>query len=143
MYVQWSPLFEIGVPALDDQHRQLAERINDLHAAHGTAADPLGRGVFPILNGLVRYAEEHFRDEERLMASARYPGLARQRREHEAFLGRVFALAERLERGDAELSDDLFAFLRGWLLDHILGEDRKLAGFLGDREARSGPPEAR
>lgn len=66
MYVQWSPLFEIGVPALDDQHRQLAE-----------------------------------------------------------------------------LSDDLFAFLRGWLLDHILGEDRKLAGFLGDREARSGPPEAR
>ncbi len=134
-YLQWSPAFDLGVPALDGQHRTLVDRINELHQATGGPAE----GMFRVLNGLVRYAEEHFREEEARMASVRYPGLPRQRREHEGFLTTVFALAERLARDDPELGEELLGFLKDWLLDHILHEDRTFARFLEER-APAAPP---
>lgn len=94
--------------------------------------------VFTVLNRLVRYAEEHFRTEEALMEAGRYPELGRQRIEHERFLRKVFALAERLERGEAEVGDEVMAFLKAWLLGHILQEDKKLEAFFEGRGLPAG-----
>lgn len=129
-YVPWSPLYEIEVPRIDEQHRGLASLVSEFHAA---CAEGCGRErVFPLLNRLVRYAEEHFRDEEALMGAGRYPDLLRQRREHEKLTVAIFALAERYERGEAEITDEVMAFLKAWLIDHILREDKKLEGFFRD-----------
>jgi len=125
MFIQWSPAFELGIPRIDSEHRHLASIVNAFHEAD--RAGP-GRGkVFPALNLLVKYVEVHFRSEEALMEAGRYPELVRHRREHEKLTEQIFRLAERYEAGDAEVSAAVMDFLKHWLLDHILREDKKMA----------------
>ena len=135
-YVPWSPLYEIGVARIDEQHRGLAALVSEFYTAREEGS---GRErVFPLLNRLVRYAEEHFRDEESLMGSGRYPELLRHRREHEKLTVEIFALAERYERGAAEITEEVMAFLKAWLIEHILREDKKLEAFFRDRGLPTG-----
>ncbi|MBI5013888.1 MAG: hemerythrin family protein [Deltaproteobacteria bacterium] len=136
VYVPWSPLYEIGVSRIDEQHRGLAALISEFHAALG--AGKAREQVFPVLNRLVRYVEEHFRDEEALMEAGHYPELLRQRREHEKLTLEIFALAERSQRGDAEITEEVMEFLKSWLVDHILHQDKKLEGFFRDRGVPAG-----
>jgi hemerythrin len=131
MFIEWSPAFDIEVPRIDRQHRRLAELVNEFHAACGKGRVP--GVVFTVLNGLVRYVEEHFRSEEALMTEVRYPELLRHRREHERLTLEIFALNEKLEAGDVEISQETMAFLKRWLLDHILQSDRKLGEYVQER----------
>jgi hemerythrin len=132
MYIQWSPLFEVGVPLIDEQHRRLFGIVNLFHEAYagGNGHDR----VYGVLNQLVRYVEEHFQSEETLMEQARYPDLARQRREHDTLARRIFELTEEHEAGSLEVSGEVMKFLKRWLLDHILHQDKKLEDFFRARE---------
>lgn len=127
MFLQWSEVFEIGVPRIDGEHRHLVGIVNAFHQIHRSGA---GRDkVFPVLNLLVKYVEVHFQSEERLMEVAKYPDLLRHRREHDKLTEQIFALAEKYEAGEAEITDQVMEFLKHWLLDHILQLDKKLAPF--------------
>jgi len=135
-YVPWSPIYDIGVGRIDHQHRGLAGLLNEFHAAVTAGAGK--EHVFPVLNRLVRYVEEHFRDEEALMEAGHYPERLRQRREHEKLTVEIFSLAERYERGEAEITEDVLEFMKSWLLDHVLHEDKKLEGFFRDKGIPAG-----
>jgi len=122
-YITWSEVFSVGVPELDAQHRRLVELINDFHGAQEA-----GSGVatlFGVLNGLVACAEQHFAAEERRMEETHYPDLLRHRREHDRLVREIFELHRRYERGQPDTAEDTMAFLRAWLLDHILGCDKQ------------------
>ncbi len=134
MFITWGPLFEIGVPEIDRQHEHLVSLVNAFYDAHEAGASPAE--VFSTLNRLVQYVEEHFASEEALMNRARYPDLARHRVEHEKLIRQIFDLNERLEAGTASVDDEVMAFLKGWLVDHLLHEDRKV----GEHLARTGIP---
>lgn len=131
MYFQWSSAFNIGVPRIDRQHQKLADLLNELHESSAQAGSHAS--VYPVLNALVRYAEEHFRGEEALMEETRYPELMRQRREHEKFSFAVFALNERLQAREEETADEALSFVKNWLLDHILQMDRRMGDYVQDR----------
>ena len=136
MYFQWSEAFEIGVRRIDRQHEKLAGLVNAFHEAYvGGGSREL---VFPLLNRLVRYVEEHFACEESLMEATWYPELTKQKRAHEALTLKIFALADRYEHGDDAITDETMNFLRSWLFDHILQVDRKMGEYV---QARGVPPD--
>jgi hemerythrin len=124
MFVIWSPLFEINVPRIDHEHRNLAEILNEFHRAHAEGHER--EQCFHTLNRLVQYVEEHFSSEETLMREARYPEFMKHRVEHDKLTKRIFELNEGLADGDDVISDDLLEFLKKWLIDHILHTDMKL-----------------
>ena len=128
MFIQWSPAFELGIPRIDAEHRHLTGIVNAFYEAYraGTGREK----TFPVLNLLVKYVDVHFRSEERLMEAGRYPELLRHRREHEKLTEQIFELAEKYEVGDSEISFAVMQFLKHWLLDHILQEDKKIADHL-------------
>ena len=78
----------------------------------------------------MQYGEQHCHAEELLMAEVHYPALSRHRREHERLTLEIAFLEEQLEAGDVELDDETLAFLKRWLLDHILEFDRKLGEYV-------------
>lgn len=128
-FMSWSPALETGIEAVDRQHQGLVGLVNAaaplLSRARG--ADPAE--VLPLLTGLADYAGTHFQTEEELMAEA---GLDprftdRHQANHARFANRVSALLTQANRGGAVHGEDLLAFLAGWLLYHILGEDQALA----------------
>lgn len=82
--LRWEPGLAVGVPAIDEQHRELFRQVNLMLAALGDerGAAEVGR----LLEYLGRYAVEHFAAEERLMRDSGYPEQEPHRREHVEFV---------------------------------------------------------
>ena len=68
----WGPKLWVGVKDIDDQHKKLVEIVNKLNdamvAGHGREV------IGPTLNELIRYTQQHFAAEERIMLSLDPPG---------------------------------------------------------------------
>ena len=119
----WSCNYSVGVKALDTQHMNLFEILNELHDAMRVGK---GRSVTgPLLENLVKYTKEHFACEERLMEAAGYPELAKHRAAHAALTEKVGAFMARHQKGDGSVNVDLLLFLRDWLKKHIEQEDKE------------------
>jgi len=126
---QWTPAIAVGLPQVDDQHRELFDRAGRFFATAGGVRQEAE--VAAALEYLDRYIRFHFSEEERLMESLGYPGLAAHREEHEAYARRLDGLGSQFEsEGDsAALMAALDGLLRLWLLEHISRADRLLAEF--------------
>lgn len=126
----WTPKYNVGVKALDDQHIVLVEILNELHAAilKGQAHDIAG----PLFKKLTDYVREHFTDEERLMEDTKYPGLAKQSAEHRALTAKVRQFIARYEQGDQAMYPQLQCFLVTWLHDHMLTVDKQYTQWMNE-----------
>ncbi|HZW12902.1 MAG TPA: bacteriohemerythrin [Noviherbaspirillum sp.] len=124
-YLKWSDDLAVGNTFIDHDHQKLIEMVNRLHAlmAEGKGKDVLGK----VLHNLISYTKEHFRREEDLMRTMRYPDLAAHHEEHEKLLNQVLDLHHKFENGTATLSIQVLHFLRDWLINHIGKSDKDLA----------------
>jgi hemerythrin-like metal-binding protein len=109
-------------------------------------ADPAD--VDSVLDGLTGYAQEHFSIEETIWAPALPAGtplLLSHEAEHAGFCTRVVAARAALRAADPDLRltrELLLLFLAGWLAEHILQSDRRLALVLQALERGLPLPEA-
>jgi len=129
--ITWKPSLETGHLKIDEQHRALTEAFNNLHTAmkQGKGQDELGR----TLGFLKQYTVEHFRMEEELMDRFEYPGVIEHKGIHGSLVSQVAELHQRFEEGRTALTLPVMDFLEGWLIEHIQGEDVRLAQFLKSR----------
>lgn len=118
----------MGVTKLDAQHGAFLGELNKLHAAmmRGQGKSVTG----PLLRNLIAGARQHFSEEEELMSSTGYPGLAHHSAEHQQFDRYLEELNARHEQGENSLSIPLLRFMRDWLSTHILQEDREYGPWL-------------
>lgn len=128
---QWKDAFALGIPLIDGEHRQFFEILERGTRAAREGATPTALAL--VLKELATYADVHFCHEEEALDRVGYPELAAQQAEHRAFL-------EDLARLEARESTTVLAALslmRGWLVDHILGSDRRYVAWLErDRPSR-------
>ncbi len=131
-YATWDPTLETGNELVDSQHKQLFELINELHDAivDGHALETQQS----ILDRLLAYAETHFLDEEKLMASVGYPELAAQQEMHREYTFETNRLAENARASEMVLPITLAVFLHEWLAKHIRIEDRKIGEYIRSQE---------
>jgi len=124
----WKPSLETGHAKIDEQHRGLADAYNNLYLAmkEGKGKDELGR----TLSFLRTCTIEHFCMEAELMDRFGYPGTLEHKGIHGSLLSQVEELCVRFEAGRMALTLPVTDFLEGWLIDHIQGEDVRLAQFL-------------
>ncbi len=129
-WITWDQTLELGNAMMDAEHRQLVELVNQLAKAiiNRVSAD----AYEALLNDLLRHAQEHFADEERLMTEHRYPFADEHRAEHQRLI-KDFKEHRTKFGGNGELSISLLYFFDQWLTRHILGSDRDLAGFLATK----------
>ena len=124
-HLAWSEEFELGIDAMDDEHRQLVQLVNEfqqaLSAGHG------GDAMATVFDSLLEYTVEHFQHEERIMAKAGYPATDIHKKRHRELTQQVMALNKDKRYVFPENVGD---FLSHWLTDHIMGTDRELAKFL-------------
>ncbi|TBW37224.1 bacteriohemerythrin [Siculibacillus lacustris] len=132
-FFYWNPSFEIGIAAVDAQHRRLVDLVNAL------AATITDGGKLPqaeaLLTDLMRYAGEHFADEERLMIGVALADAEFDRhcQSHRAFETKVREIARRSDLMQADVAEEVLEFLTTWLVSHILVSDRKIATALQGR----------
>lgn len=133
MAMEWKDEYSVGNDHIDAQHRELFRRFNALIEA---CRESRGREkVGELLSYLDEYVENHFADEEALMIVRGYPGLEKQRREHEEFRGELKKLKGILaaEGASVHLTVTTNEAVLQWLIRHIRKTDAALAAFLRDR----------
>ncbi|HKJ77385.1 MAG TPA: bacteriohemerythrin [Gammaproteobacteria bacterium] len=127
-FYHWSDTLKVGHAAIDGDHRRLVSLVNQLHDAMkaGKGRDQCG----DVLDELIEYANTHFKREEALMERAGFEGMARHKANHDKLLEQVRRLRADFYDEKLSLTMDLMNFLKDWLNNHIMGQDKELAAFL-------------
>jgi hemerythrin-like metal-binding protein len=120
--INWSRSYSVGVKQMDSEHQRLIDIINNLYAAmrSGHSRDAIGS----ILDELIDYTKTHFDHEERIMQEVGYVGFDEQKREHVALVNQIVEIQKKYRSGTA-LGQEVMAFLKSWLINHIQGLDKK------------------
>jgi hemerythrin len=119
---------KVGIASIDDQHRELIERVNLIAGAvaHGAKITT----VRPMMDDLILFTHTHFALEQRLMEEHGFPELQNHIEEHLELLQRMNTLYEFLG-GSRQNKAELFsAFLSDWAELHVLQADKVLGNFL-------------
>jgi len=127
-FANWTDSYSVHVHKLDSEHQQLFSVVNQLHEAMKA-----GRGkdaLRSVLTQLVHYTEQHFRDEEALMQQAGYANLGGHITQHQQFVTKVKGFCKEYESGAAAISVEVLEFLKGWLVEHIMGADQQYSAAL-------------
>jgi len=118
---------------MDREHARCIDLIEAFRvAAAGHLCDSAGLDAARrTLEDLLDYTQDHFANEESLLASYHYPQLAEHRARHRELTGAVLKLIKEIAEhrsGTPPLKLNLFVTV--WLLEHIMTEDWKYARFI-------------
>jgi hemerythrin len=129
--IQWNDELSLGVELIDDQHKELIRIANGLMNAIHIGRDK--RVLTNVIKRLREYTVFHFHSEEALMEKTYYPN----RGEHEAEHGKLKRDVKQFQRELYKKKDlnpeHVLAFLKTWLLKHILSADREFARYLKEQ----------
>jgi len=119
----WTDTLATGIRQIDLQHQELIELINALEDAH--ARGQRQAALVDVLPKLSAYVLFHFATEEAMMRRTLGEHAVRHRRQHQAFTDRI----ESLRNAPPERIDllELIAYLKQWLVEHIMKTDHELA----------------
>lgn len=126
MPIVWDESLSTHVKVVDDQHKMLIQKINELNDA---MAQGKGRKELePLLEFLGNYARQHFAEEEAEMDRLKCPAAAANRAAHSAFIQTFGRIHDRLkaEGPSALLAIEVKKELGDWLVNHIKGIDTQL-----------------
>lgn len=130
MAIEWKEELAVGVREVDDQHKELFQKINDLFNACST-----GKGK-EYIDNVIRYLQDyvvlHFGSEEKLQKQNNYPGYESHKAQHQQFIKDFTALKEKIEKnGVTGLTIvQLNQVLVDWLVNHIRKSDKALGAFI-------------
>lgn len=130
MYAKFSDDLITGNEMIDNQHKELIEKINNLVRACEERSDK--SGAVKMLNYLADYTEYHFKEEEGLQESIGYPGIEEHKKKHEELKQTVQELHDMLEEeeGPSEaFVQKLNEKVTEWLYYHIQTFDRSVAEY--------------
>jgi len=119
--LSWNDKHSVGVQALDGEHLELYETINDLHDAVLQGKERSQTGA--LLRRVKDSARAHFSSEEAILASTNYPGLAAHKLKHQVLVAEIEELLARFENGDLSLNDRSLNFLGYWFNAHTEHDD--------------------
>lgn len=126
--IEWSEELSVGLQEIDEQHKILVTLVNRLYEAIVTQHED--EAIQGILQELTQYTLIHFAVEESLMRIFNYPEYNEHKKHHHELTTQVIDLKKKVEAGEAKISMELLGFLRSWLTNHIMVEDKRYAPFL-------------
>ncbi len=133
MSIQWTEDLAVGIEKIDQQHKTLFAKINDLLDACNAGK---GRTVVgEMIDFLGNYVVEHFGDEEKYMIKYDYPGYKAHKTCHEEFIKSFSQLKDRLETDGVNIYIVILTnrIVIDWLNKHISRVDKELGRYLKDK----------
>ena len=130
---EWDTGLETGNEKIDSQHKQLIATLNNLIEAFQQ-----GKGKEEILETmefLTAYGIMHFSMEEELMIECDYSDYSMHKHFHDEFKVTLGDLTKQLmDKGPTEdLIDLVISTIRDWLINHIKGDDFRMATYVKNK----------
>jgi len=129
-FITWRDSLSVGVEFIDNQHKEMIDRINRLLEAVRDKDSP--EVAVSTLDFLARYVVEHFGAEQEQMLKYKYPATNTHLEQHEFYSLKVAEFRVKLkEEGTSEqLLIEMKRLLAEWFSNHIDKADRSLGRFI-------------
>lgn len=145
-FFRWRAEWNLHVDFMDEDHRMLVFIINDIATGfackHECEQQPRvlrGKYLTHSLIELEMHTRSHFEREEAFMREIGYPDLPRHKREHDLMLAEYTELLREARLKNATFLDvAALEAIKGWLLGHLLDDDRELVRFVRASARRQG-----
>ena len=130
-YLEWNENYSVGIKTMDNHHKKLFHIVNELH--NGMSSGSTDEALRKIFSELTDYTKYHFTVEEDLMSKYDYPELSSHKEEHDKLIETLQDLQQQFDerKGEMTIIMKMQDFLRSWLVNHIIGLDKKY----GDRKS--------
>ncbi len=127
--IEWKSHYSVGVEAVDHEHREMIDLINETHERLvAGAAEP---DVTAFLGEIFRGISAHFALEEKIMREHRYDHLDQHKQAHEQLLEDIRDIMDGYEADPEEASRELSHRLDEWFTLHFKTHDARLHSRLG------------
>ena len=135
--IDWNDVLSVGIPLMDEEHKELFSRINALLKA--LLGGGQGIEIDKLLVFITEYTHLHFGDEEKLMREEGYPKYSEHKKLHDTFVVNLNQIAQRFkaEGFSASLLIVLQDRVVNWLLDHIAKVDHQYGEFISGKKRLS------
>lgn len=134
----WKQRYELGVQLIDDQHRELFQRVEAFMNVLRSPVDwqqkvDLVNATLEFMKG---YVVTHFQDEEAYQKEIGYPEYDNHSRVHSDMVQYVLKVSQEYEmKGyDERLMQQFGGKLLAWLINHVAAEDMRIGEFAKTRE---------
>ena len=120
----------IGVPSIDQEHRDLVARLGSLIA--NPEAHPGSEAFSEILDHLGRQITTHFQNEENIFTSFAMPvdEILSHVQAHHTILEQYTMLCLDLMRGKAPDHSEVLTMISHWIIGHVEDHDLKIRDYL-------------
>ena len=137
MAYKWDSSLESGHEKIDNQHKQLIAAVNNLMDASSSGKGD--KAVMDTLEFLTGYAVKHFADEEQLQMDYGYPDYLNHKRIHDEFKDVVKDLTQQVAKDGptVEIIAKVSSTVGAWLLNHIKGDDFRMAAYVKAIDAKN------
>lgn len=122
--ISWRDEFSVGVDAVDHEHREMINLINELDEA--MQEDASQTAVVEALGEIYARISAHFALEEKVMRDTRYTHLAEHKQDHEQLLDELLDVIDSVDDEGRYDRADLSRSLDRWFSDHFRTHDAKL-----------------
>lgn len=127
--IEWKDQYSLGVPAIDFEHRELIDLINELYESVQRGGTDAATADF--LGELYTRITAHFALEEKIMRDADYDGYAAHKQDHESLLDELLDIIDSVDDAGRYDRAALSRSLDSWFSDHFQTHDAKLHRKLG------------
>lgn len=129
----WKDKYELGVPLVDLQHKELFQRVEAFMQILRSAVswEEKVKKVNETLEFMKGYVVEHFRDEEEYQQRIGYPGYEAHKLIHTNMVNYVLEFSKDYENSgcNEQLLQQFAGKLLAWLINHVAAEDQRIAAF--------------
>ncbi len=136
---EWTEEMSVHHNILDEQHKKLFEKINELLEAivDGTAGDMIQE----LIDFFENYMNKHLIYEEQYLKDIGYPHTKEHHEQHQVFIKKYNELKKTCDcsknnEDNHKIVFDIENFMGAWLTNHILVEDQKFAQYIQQRNKK-------
>jgi len=126
--LNWNDRYSIGILQLDMHHQHLFFLMrktygNFINKAHHQDLDLL-------FDEIIDCATYHIAAEKQYMLESNFPGINKQKKDHDLFFLRIVEMSKSYRRGERHLLIEMLSFLHNWLSTHIIHSDAEFGLFV-------------
>lgn len=128
--ITWHDSFSVNNVVIDNQHKKLIDIINRFY---DTVMSNKDRAVISeIFEELKNYTNYHFKAEESMLEKVNYLYLQDHKVQHQGFVDKLNDLEQKFMLKKLTVNFEMMGFLRTWLVEHIMNEDKRYMKFLNN-----------
>ena len=130
---EWNEKYALNINSVDEQHKKLFALAYDVEKAiYDGRGDDILDDAF---QRMISYVQEHFTDEEKLMANISYPDRKKHRNQHDEFTKKIIELQEKRDKGLKNIALHIALYLKKWFVSHIKEDDMNIALYIASAPA--------